>query len=78
MNTLLSFLIAGSCSCSLLVTRSFEDKEVQRDKKLMSYDIIDKQGKPMVQVEVGGQNKVRVRGRIRATRANQRQAGGSG
>ena len=38
---------------------SFLDKEVQRDKKLMSYDIVDKGGKPMVQVEVAGDNKVR-------------------
>jgi hypothetical protein len=37
----------------------FEDKEVQRDKKLMSYDIVDKAGKPMVQVDVAGEKKVR-------------------
>ena len=40
------------------------DKEVQRDKKLMSYDIVDKGGKPMVQVEVKGENKVRRQGTV--------------
>ncbi|KIY96078.1 heat shock 70kDa protein 5 [Monoraphidium neglectum] len=41
-----------------LIGRKFEDKEVQRDKKLMSYDIVDKAGKPMVQVDVAGEKKV--------------------
>jgi heat shock protein 5 len=41
-----------------LIGRNYMDKEVQRDKKLVSYDIVDKGGKPMVQVEVGGANKV--------------------
>lgn len=36
----------------------YEDKEVQRDKKLMSYNIVDKQGKPYVQVDVNGEEKV--------------------
>ncbi|KAI8475240.1 MAG: luminal binding protein [Monoraphidium minutum] len=41
-----------------LIGRNYLDKEVQRDKKLMSYDIVDKGGKPMVQVDVKGENKV--------------------
>jgi hypothetical protein len=36
----------------------FADKEVQRDAKLVSYDIVDKDGKPYVQVDVQGQAKV--------------------
>ena len=40
--------------------RRYEDKEVQRDKKLMSYDIIAKGDKPMVQVEIKGEKKVRL------------------
>ncbi|GFR49496.1 hypothetical protein Agub_g11414 [Astrephomene gubernaculifera] len=41
-----------------LIGRRFEDKEVQRDKKLVSYDIVDKNGKPYVSVDVGGENRV--------------------
>ncbi len=37
----------------------FSDKEVQRDAKLVSYDIVDKDSKPYVQVDVAGSNKVR-------------------
>ena len=33
-----------------LIGRSYGDKEVQRDKKLVSYNIVDKAGKPNVQV----------------------------
>lgn len=32
---------------------------MQRDAKLVSYDIVDKQGKPYVAVDVNGENKVR-------------------
>ncbi len=42
----------------LLVHRRYTDKEVQRDKKLVSYDIVDKQGKPYVSVDVAGEAKV--------------------
>jgi hypothetical protein len=31
---------------------------VQRDKKLVSYDIVDREGKPYVSVDVAGKNKV--------------------
>lgn len=37
----------------------FTDKEVQRDAKLVSYNIVDRQGKPYVQVDVNGESKVR-------------------
>ena len=40
-----------TCLCS------FKDKEVQRDSKMVSYDVIDKKGKPNVQVEVKGEKK---------------------
>jgi hypothetical protein len=36
----------------------YSDKEVQRDKSLVSYDIVDKETKPYVRVEVNGQKKV--------------------
>jgi heat shock protein 5 len=41
-----------------LIGRRYEDKEVQRDKKLVSYDIVDKQSKPYVKVNVNGEDKV--------------------
>ncbi|EFJ49128.1 luminal binding protein Bip1 [Volvox carteri f. nagariensis] len=41
-----------------LIGRRFEDKEVQRDKKLVSYDIVDKSGKPYVSVDVNGETRV--------------------
>ena len=37
---------------------SFKDKEVQRDSKLVSYDVVDKKGKPYVSVDVAGESKV--------------------
>uniref|UniRef100_A0A061S6C8 Heat shock 70kDa protein 5 n=1 Tax=Tetraselmis sp. GSL018 TaxID=582737 RepID=A0A061S6C8_9CHLO len=40
-----------------LIGRKFEDKEVQRDKKLVSYDIVNHQGKPYVSVSVKGEVK---------------------
>ncbi len=36
---------------------SFKDKEVQRDAKMVSYDVVDKKGKPYVQVEISGEKK---------------------
>merc|ERR1719311_1136427 len=35
-----------------LIGRSYKDETVQKDKKLLPYEIIDKGGKPYVQVEV--------------------------
>jgi heat shock protein 5 len=40
------------------IGRAFKDKTVQSDKKLMPYDIVDKNSKPMVQVTTGGVKKV--------------------
>jgi endoplasmic reticulum chaperone BiP len=42
-----------------LIGRNFKDKEVQRDRKLVSYNIVDKNGKPYVSAAVsGGEQKV--------------------
>ncbi|GLI59668.1 hypothetical protein VaNZ11_001607 [Volvox africanus] len=41
-----------------LIGRKYEDKEVQRDKKLVSYDIVDRSGKPYVSVDVNGEARV--------------------
>lgn len=41
-----------------LIGRSYYDNEVQRDAKLVSYDITNKEGKPYVEVDVGGKKKV--------------------
>ena len=40
-----------------LVGRKFSDADVQRDRKLVSYDIVDAKGKPYVGVEVAGEKK---------------------
>ena len=44
-------------SIKRLIGRKFNDKEVQHDKKLLPYEIVNKDGKPYVQVTVGGSNK---------------------
>jgi len=41
-----------------LIGRNFNDAEVQRDMKLMPYKIVNKGGKPYVQVRVKGEDKV--------------------
>ena len=41
-----------------LIGRSYSDKDVQKDKKLVSYNIVDKGTKPYVEVEVAGERKV--------------------
>jgi len=41
-----------------LIGRNFNDAEVQRDMKLMPYKIVNKGGKPYVQVKVKGEDKV--------------------
>ena len=38
-------------SVKRLIGRKYNDKEVQMDKKLLPYDIIDKDGKPYIQIE---------------------------
>eukprot|EP00803_Ostreobium_quekettii_P005395 evm.model.scf_1379.5 EVM.evm.TU.scf_1379.5 scf_1379:35800-38506(+) len=40
-----------------LIGRNFKDSEVQRDAKLVSFDIDQKAGKPIVQVDVSGKTK---------------------
>ena len=40
-----------------LIGRNFNDKEVQRDRDLVSYGIVDNKGKPYIEVEVNGANK---------------------
>jgi endoplasmic reticulum chaperone BiP len=44
-------------SIKRLIGRKYNDKEVQHDKKLLPYEIVNKDGKPYVQVEVKGQKK---------------------
>jgi heat shock protein 5 len=41
-----------------LIGRNFDDKDVQRDMKLVSYDIVNQNGKPYVSVMVGDEKKV--------------------
>ncbi|KAL3155345.1 Luminal-binding protein 5 [Trebouxia sp. C0009 RCD-2024] len=40
-----------------LIGRGFNDKQVQRDAKMVSYEVVNSHGKPYVQVEIAGQNK---------------------
>ncbi|KAK9807024.1 hypothetical protein WJX72_010915 [[Myrmecia] bisecta] len=41
-----------------LIGRNYKDKEVQRDAKMVAYDVVDKGGKPNIQVQAtGGQTK---------------------
>jgi len=44
-------------SIKRLIGRDYNDKEVQNDKKLLPYKIIDKSGKPYVEAEVNGAKK---------------------
>jgi heat shock protein 5 len=41
-----------------LIGRKFVDPEVQRDKKLYPYEIIEKDGKPFIRVTVKGEKKI--------------------
>jgi heat shock protein 5 len=41
-----------------LIGRRFDDPEVQRDLKLLPYKIVNKSGKPFIQVQVKGEQKV--------------------
>ena len=41
-----------------LIGRKFSDIEVQRDKKLLPFDIVSKDGKPAVNVDVDGEQKI--------------------
>lgn len=46
---------------------SFKDKEVQRDAKMVSYKVVDKETKPYIEVEISGEKKVRSRGLAQLT-----------
>ena len=37
--------------------RRYNDKDVQKDKKLVSYNIVDRGTKPYIEVEVAGEKK---------------------
>lgn len=39
------------------LTCRYEDSEVQRDKKLVSYEVVNESSKPYVQVDVKGEKK---------------------
>jgi len=41
-----------------LIGRLFNDKEVQKDKKMLPFKIVDKNGKPSIQVDTSGAKKV--------------------
>eukprot|EP01089_Gocevia_fonbrunei_P010966 TRINITY_DN239_c0_g2_i4.p1 TRINITY_DN239_c0_g2~~TRINITY_DN239_c0_g2_i4.p1 ORF type:complete len:355 (-),score=104.03 TRINITY_DN239_c0_g2_i4:1023-2087(-) len=40
-----------------LIGRSYNDEEVQKDKKIMPYAIINKENKPYIEIQVGGETK---------------------
>lgn len=42
----------------------FKDKEVQRDAKMVSYKVVDKETKPYIEVEISGEKKVRSEARL--------------
>ena len=46
------------CSIKRLIGRSYSDKTVQHDKKLLPYEIVSEKGKPNVRVDYMGQRKV--------------------
>lgn len=41
-----------------LIGRRYSDKTVQHDKELLPYDIVERDGKPMIQVVIKGEKKV--------------------
>jgi heat shock protein 5 len=45
-------------SIKRLIGRKFTDKEVQHDRKLLPYEIVNKDTKPYVQVEIKGEKKI--------------------
>jgi heat shock protein 5 len=45
-------------SVKRLIGRKFADKEVQNDKKLLPYTVVNKDGKPYIEVEVKGEKKL--------------------
>lgn len=47
-----------SKSCKVVLFCSFSDPEVQRDLKMLSFDVVEKGGKPHISVEVKGVKKL--------------------
>lgn len=45
-------------SVKRLIGRKFADKEVQNDKKLLPYNVVNKDGKPYIEVEIKGEKKL--------------------
>ena len=45
-------------SVKRLIGRKFGDKEVQNDRKLLPYNVVNKDGKPYVEVEIKGEKKL--------------------
>jgi heat shock protein 5 len=45
-------------SVKRLIGRKFNDKEVQHDKKLLPYDVVNKDGKPYIEVTIKGEKKL--------------------
>jgi heat shock protein 5 len=45
-------------SVKRLIGRKYTDKEVQMDKKLLPYEVVNKDGKPYIEVEIKGEKKV--------------------
>jgi heat shock protein 5 len=45
-------------SVKRLIGRKFDDKEVQHDKKHLSYEIVNKNGKPYIEVVIKGEKKL--------------------
>jgi len=44
-------------SVKRLIGRKYDDKEIQHDKKLLPYEIVNQDSKPYIQVEIKGQKK---------------------
>merc|ERR1712151_418280 len=45
-------------SVKRLIGRKFADKEVQNDKKLLPYEVVNKDGKPYISVDIKGEKKL--------------------
>jgi heat shock protein 5 len=45
-------------SVKRLIGRKFDDKEIQHDKKHLSYEIVNKNGKPYIEVVIKGEKKL--------------------
>ncbi len=45
-------------SVKRLIGRKFADKEVQNDKKLLPYNVVNKDGKPFIEVDIKGEKRL--------------------